>query len=916
MQEVPSRNFLGLNVRDSGDKVKDNEFQLLQNAYQPTKGVFSRRFGSILDQSTGFDLASRVSGVWRHYGSAGERTTLYHCVPDTNLIPDNTADLTLTDVNDGLGNLFNGGAVETLRVCYSWVAKGVEQTYNSRTRGSFPAAGTFPIHASSNPAHQSIVLAATARSLQVTAPTFPTGVTAANIFVARGVNTDMVYVGSIFASAGTLMVREYIHALGVQNDVMDPGVDAYPILSSTGTLKPGTYYVTFGWFFDTNCQEGSGTAGTRVAVLSQKLVRVSGENNAIFVVGPQANSTNGATAAYVFVGTQPCTFMPHMVAGIVRSNPASQFNTLTISSIPRGNAATAPWFQGSDSNGVQFNHAVNSCYIGSLQWSVLTGHREKDGTQSRFQGRFGFLMAKDSSGNLYEIFPSRTWLFMSIFATEFSVYAGDNAWNVANGFPPQFHNFFQAPRTENDRFRLTKTATTWVQPFPYQTPTIDPAFCYQNGISYMVNGADLIWATDGYTFGQVTSMKAASQTLLPPPPKFLLVYQNSLVAWGAYNDNLIYQSNANNPQNWAVGGTGSAVRFATIGDALGSGGTALGIFTPQTEATSSPSSFLIAFKKNGTWMIPTIPDPTSNTLTGALQAFTGGPLQQVSGRVGCTAYRSVVQTPLGTVFVGQDGNVYIINAVREPQRIGTKIQALLSHLVGNDYGMRQITAVYHDNHYKLSYPSAAVAPLGPPFSTLSVNDSELWADLRTEEGSPITWVGPHIGRQIGPQIVLGGENDNLSRIYCDGLAIRTVIADSITTYADLAANGSAQAIALKIRSKKFRYTLEGHFKRIMGALADMYLDFSFTNNILFEGFADSYYQSINKNLSNGGAVWDVSLFDQSFFADAEWIGVPFTFGPDNLVGRTFEWQLSSSDQAPLILGAMVPELKAEKRRLV
>ena len=417
--------------------------------------------------------------------------------------------------------------------------------------------------------------------------------------------------------------------------------------------------------------------------------------------------------------------------------------------------------------------------------------------------------------------------------------------------------------------------------------------------------------TDGYVLGQLSPVASTTQTLLPPIPRYISIFQSSLVAFGNPRDNALYSSNANAPQNWATGGAGALLRFVQIGDATGSGGTSLGIFTPATEATSNPGSFLIGFKKNGTWMVNSVPDPAAATLAGQLGQI-GSPMVQVSGRVGCVAYRSIVQAPQGTIFLGQDGNVYLINAVREPQRIGTKIQNGLIHLVGNDAAFKSCTAVYHDNHYKLSFPSAAAAIASP-----IVNDSEFWADLRTEGGSPINWFGPHQGRNIGAQVVLVGDSDDESRLVADCSVVRTYTADTIVAMWDLATNGSFTPIVNKILSKIYRFGAEAHAKRIQGALIDLYIDDSYSNTILFEGFADVYYGAVNRQLSAGtAAVWDSTQFDQSVYADAYWEGRSFLFGQDNLVGRTFQFRITKQDMAPFVLGSVTLYIKPEKRRVI
>ena len=273
----------------------------------------------------------------------------------------------------------------------------------------------------------------------------------------------------------------------------------------------------------------------------------------------------------------------------------------------------------------------------------------------------------------------------------------------------------------------------------------------------------------------------------------------------------------------------------------------------------------------------------------------------------------MVQTSLGTVFLAQDANVYLITGIREPGRIGTKVQNLLKHLVGNDTLMKLCTAVYHDNHYKLSYPSPAQVGAGTP-----VNDYELWADLRTDDEmgqSPITWNGPHIGRNIGPQTVMEADGDNGYRLYADASVVRTVYADQVSTLTDLDSSGNPKPIVIQIMSKLYRWGLDAHGKRYFGAFMDAYMDYSYNNNILFEGFADTFYQSVNRSLSAGGATWDSSQWDATTYADQEWFGVDLNFA-QNLSGRTFQWRLTKSDVAPFVLASMTLVMKPEKRRVI
>lgn len=1022
--ELTIKNFLGVNLKDAADKIKDNEFTKLQNLYQSSKGILSRRFGTVLDLSS-VDLCSRISGVWRHYSTNQEQISIYHCVPDSTLLPDNTQDLTLTDITSAVGDIFGGGAVQPLSVCYSWIGRGMEQTYNSKNRVGF-VAGT---NSWLNAGHQTITLGANTNILRVQIPAFPTGITGANIFVGRGspsshaTPTEMTYMGTITTSGGTLDIDSFIGPYAARNDslILDGNVTAFN--SPQGQLKRGTYWIAAAWVTDPNFNEdgtsfaaipvkpgvdsvsdtlgasgassntagslsasttynfivsvvdsntntetfvstvipvatavgkssvditipslpqGAGdtstfnlyfgsnggtlyqvnsspikpntlynqgtlpTTGTKsplpinpyhlTASLSAIQVNVAGSSNAITVDAPSTSSTNGAKAVYIFFGTQPPSVQPMTCVGVAKVNGGY----VDIFSMPHHNAQSCPEQHAAETDSPRFYHAVNAARVGGV--NVLTG--------SRVLSRFGFLMGKSATDGTYEIFPSRTLLYMMLHYLKAKVYAGDD-WVQIPAKPIDLHNFVTNPRTQNDLYK-NGADSSYVQPFSYNDTIYDPQFCFKLGVSYFSNGIDIPWQTDGFTLGQLSCVRGAavgsgSNTDLPPIPRFIFEYQGSLIVAGAKAGNQIFASNANAPQNWATFGSGSLLRFVSIGDAVGSGVTAFGIFTPISSSTDNPSSFMIAFKKNGTWMKAQITDPTTSIFGGVIGGQVGAPLIQISGKVGCTAPRTVAQTSKGTVFLGSDANVYLIRQVSEPIKIGTKIQNALAHLTENDAWMQLCTAVEHNNHYKLSFPSVAATKAGTV-----VNDSEFWLDLRDqEEGDPMTWVGPHTGRNIGAQVVLVGDGDDLSRLVADGSSVRTMIADTVDAIDDL-----GTAITCIAQSKIFRFNKEAHVKRLMGAIIDMYIDMGYTNNLLFQGFADSDYQQVNRQLSSGAGVWDSSQWDQSNYADASWQGYSFLFGGTNLTGRTIQFAIQNSDIAPFVLASVTMLLKSERRRII
>jgi len=146
-------------------------------------------------------------------------------------------------------------------------------------------------------------------------------------------------------------------------------------------------------------------------------------------------------------------------------------------------------------------------------------------------------------------------------------------------------------------------------------------------------------------------------------------------------------------------------------------------------------------------------DPTSITFNARLDPVGGG------DSVGCVSPRTMVSTPKGTIFLGSDSQVYIlqygsVNLVP----IGHKIQAFNndehSGITDIPSGQRaNATAVYHDGFYKLSFA----------ISGGTTNTHQYWLDVdrlsANEQGQFGPWYGPMIGMAIGPFVALIGSDD-------------------------------------------------------------------------------------------------------------------------------------------------------------
>jgi hypothetical protein len=838
------RNLRGLNRRDGGERVLDNQFYRLQNWYQPVKGKLYKTWGTT-DDVTAAQIpgCNKITGLHRHYNQNREKFTVYHCEPNSTNPPDATSDLTLAEIAGG--NLFNGAAVVAMRFCYSWFGWGVESTYNSKNRGGFVA----NTNAWLNPGHQSITVSTNAKGVRVTVPAFPTGAKGAHIFAARGTATEMTYMGTVTTSGGTLDVLNFIGPIAAANDAL--GVVTLGGSIGAGTLSPGTYYVSLAWVTDASVVEGGNLPGNFTQLKPSTAVVLSPGQNTLTVGHSLATSTNGAKACYVFLGTQPANTHAMVCVGM-----ATQGSSLIVTSIPNHSAQSHPDIQGvAAADGGSFDQSVRSANV------VPTD-------------RYGFLVKKGASGVLSEVMPSRTLNNMIAGAgTPLGYYSG-------------------VIRTANDKSNFGAGG----QPTAWGAPIYEPCFAFYNpnSLSYFVNGVDTAWQTDGYTLGQIAPEKVAGTTTpLPPPARFIMTFKDQLVMSGAQSRNLVYGSNAYKPNNFAAGGTGTNARFLTIGAATGDDVSAIGIFSYSPDANNDPRTFLVGMKKNSAWMKDSFPDPVGGI---------GSPLEQLSGRVGTTAYRTLVQTKLGLIFLGSDGDVYLARGNGEPRSIGSSIKPLLEHLPASDALLQKCTAVFHDNHYKLSYPSS---------SGSTYNDAQLWADLRIEDGSPIDWVGPHTGISVGAQVVLVGDSDDFSRLAVLGDQSGSVKLDDTSTL-----QHRGVTITSVGETKTYKFLAEMHLKRIMGAVFDCLYDTAYAHELLVEYFSDDKYDQVDKILSSGGATWDASSFDAGLFTDAIESAVPAMLGENNLIGRTLRMRFTHANNAQFIISAFGILTQPERRQIV
>jgi hypothetical protein len=842
-QLFPLKNFKGINRRDGAEKADPLEFLTTQNLWQIDKGVWSMIYGSTSDLSVAeIPGCRKITAIHRHPAAPCSKSVLYHCEPTTTpLSTPGSGGLTIAEVTSGSGTIFDSlSAVVSKKVwfCFSYCGMGTESAWDTRARPGFTPYVATPIDAWDVGGLQSFTLAANTNKLNVTHPTaFPSDVRSVNVFMAMSNASDLAanrrqlaYVGTIHSTSETLSIDVSIGPRAAAADsVVGAQFQTEAAYDANGHLPSGQYYVAVAYVVEGSQYDGLNPFVGSTNLGTPKAIQLTGNNNSIGVhyYDATGKSASGATHCYVFMGVRPHTEAPMTCVGTFRLGTTAKslgsIDTFVIKDIPYNTNAAT-----------YRNYFRQDPHMYSAQ----------------IQLRSGFMVKKDADRpvTISEVFPSRSY------------------WSTdGNPFLSADYLYMQL-RTP---FDLYFNGTT-----PVANPNIEePSMVYFDGLSYIANGRDFL-VTDGIS---ISLMTEASGCVIPTAPNRLGVIKNQLVCTTAEQKGVIYGSNALAANNWSDGGTGTTLKFAILGDAFDQQAAGFGVLG-YTDGIEGPRTLLAIFKKNSCWSLSSIPDAAFSINATA---------DQLSGRVGCLAWKTITQTKVGMLFLGSDANIYLLRAGSIPFPIGGRVFPLLKHLVENDTLMKKCSAVYHDNHWKLAYPSSA---------TSTYCDAELWADLRTEDGSPIIWVGPHAGREIGCQLVLTSEGDDHSRL---GALVTSGAAARLDDPSATQNLGVDITMVLEWTLRRFNSAF--NIKKYKGVLFEAYYDSLYQQQMLIEGFADSIYTQQTVELSPG----DVN-------GEALWRDHEIYFSSDNLIGKKFKFRLTHTGK-PLSISEIGIPWKPERR---
>lgn len=233
----------------------------------------------------------------------------------------------------------------------------------------------------------------------------------------------------------------------------------------------------------------------------------------------------------------------------------------------------------------------------------------------------------------------------------------------------------------------------------------------------------------------------------PATSKMFVPYRDRLISIDATNPSYLRWSGSYDDTTWTS--TAQAVRVP------GSGALQAIALHALEQTDTGVNAMVLAAKPTSLYLFyGTNLDPASGTFDARLDPIGGGE------SVGCDAPRSIVSTPRGTFFLGNDNMVYLL-------RYGTTQLDPVGHNItqqdpagGWADGLESLTialrpkacAAYHDGFYKLSFSTNG-----------TYNNVQYWLDVSrmtvSQTGHVVPWYGPMLGMNISMFALLNGAGD-------------------------------------------------------------------------------------------------------------------------------------------------------------
>lgn len=300
-------------------------------------------------------------------------------------------------------------------------------------------------------------------------------------------------------------------------------------------------------------------------------------------------------------------------------------------------------------------------------------------------------------------------------------------------------------------------------------------------------------------------------------------------------------------------------------------------------ADQSLREVLVAFGAHSMWRV--IPPANQNAI------------EQISRVVGCKSPKTLVNTPIGLMFLGSDRMVYLMQSEGDPSKVGLAIYPDTRAIP--EAQLIDAAACYHDGYYKLTYPASGG----------TTNTIQWWADvLRVQLGEArLNWYGPMLNLALACFVVQDGPDDPLDLLAGDDTTGTVWKLDQPDLFVD-----GALGITGQIHTKEFN---EGEVLRekIWNGYAFGYLKQD-TGAVSVTAVVDAGRTSFSKAFqwTGAGSLWDVASWDVD-----EWAGDSYQEDVLNwelrIVGKTVQLQLEHATAADWRLRDFTRKAKTVQR---
>lgn len=236
--------------------------------------------------------------------------------------------------------------------------------------------------------------------------------------------------------------------------------------------------------------------------------------------------------------------------------------------------------------------------------------------------------------------------------------------------------------------------------------------------------------------------------------------------------------------------------------------------------------------------------------------------------VGCNAPRTMAWTPMGSMWLGMDRQVYLLPfGSSTPLPVGTKIQSNIDGTEGIENipatQIQNACATYHDGFYKLS-----VAKQGG-----TNNTNQWWLDVKRlqidEDKLYSPWYGPMVGQTIGVFANQNGPEDSGDLIGGEATAKGFIY--------DLHKQGDTGDITLSDKSTKtiqifwqsyYNPIGSPDFNKTIHQIEAELLDVLGTVNIDFHDITGSVKTGDSFGLSGSAEFYDDNFYDDEFYSNS------------------------------------------------